>query len=180
MSPIMSSGETSRVKDFERESPTVMRPSSLQCLPWESRLGRTLCSGILYLAGPLLRLLPYLLPSLQWFQLAGCGHSSSSGRSYWGCSCGRWLLSLRIGHWRNLRWWGSRRALVTRASPDLPPPSHWFWHLYPIVWIGTLGACWGFRLKQSFPIPMHCWWNGRGPGISQQPQNGMWWGLLWN
>ena len=26
MSPIMSSGETSRVKDFDRVSPTVMRP----------------------------------------------------------------------------------------------------------------------------------------------------------
>ena len=101
--------------------------SSLRCLPWESRLVEPCVKE----SWPLLQLLPYLLPSLQWFQLAGCGHSFSLGPSYWG--------SLRIVHWRSLHSWGSRRALVTRASPDLPPPSHWFWHWCPIVWIGILG-----------------------------------------
>ena len=42
MSPIMSSGETSRVKDFDRVSPTVMLPKqSSVSYVGGSHLGRT-------------------------------------------------------------------------------------------------------------------------------------------
>ena len=81
-------------------------------------------------------------------------------------------------HWQSQRSGGSQRALVTRASLDLPRPNRWFWHWRPIVRIGNLGVCAGVHLRQSFPIPRHCWCIGRDPGIWPRPPSDTWWGSL--